>query len=761
MSQRERVRRRLERSSRHLHGVTHIHHAPHSSIRSHDKHVANLAEPSNFSSTSFDILHVETTSTSAESKVTSSTLETSSEPVVQSSMSTSTEMFETTFTSVRPSTTTSDSAILMSTTKVEPIQLQVESSTSFERTTLIVSPTFSIVPTPTMGNSGTSSASPLLAPTGGTASSSWIPSHPMIWTRPIPTVAHTASAGPIAQPPISHPHISPALIVFMVVGGVASVGLSLYIFKRVRYKALHVSRSQFHITTDGSGAVLGSSSEKSFVSGGLDRRQPRKYEKNGHLDPGAETPLWGGKEKFSPQIGIGILDYPPAAHIGDDTRAPMRHRQSMLQTIRRYTPGNRLSRSGQGWKTISEHQGPHAVPTVKITDMDNCHSRLDSSSTFSSAVDGSPDPNLATIQVASVTRTRSAAASYRVGSPSPPPSVATGMDHPRPAPKAPSLDHVPLVPRIPAVTITPSERAPTPTGKKSFDANGRGRIDVKDISKPQPVHVVPGVQNGWVVSEADPMALYAKYSADLDIHEGSPKHEPIPHGSSMARKIAQVAHNKPMIATESQASLSNRDTRALAAAAGIASPIPGEEHTFRGFDKNHLTTGTPHSGTASMTSSQIPVSPGLGDVGGTMLRPFGEVGSILPPFLETPSIGLDNRSSYLSTYGASGLGSGAITGPLQAISTKATSVTLETDQSAGTLSPSMLSDDPSRRTVASAYSQDWVPLSQQAHMRQNPDYKSPTYSIYNYYGPDRVSTAPRMPCMADGEREEPQIGGAL
>ncbi|KAG9093243.1 hypothetical protein FS749_014785 [Ceratobasidium sp. UAMH 11750] len=245
------------------------------------------------------------------------------------------------------------------------------------------------------------------------------------------------------------------------------------------------------------------------------------------------------------------------------------------------------------------------------------------------------------------------------------------------------------------------------------------------------------------------MAMYAKYSAVL---EGSPKREPSRQENSMAKKIAQIAHNKSMVTIGSQASLSNRDTRALAAAAGVGSPIPGEDHTFRGFDKVQQVTEVPK---LEVTSSLLPASPGLGEVGNMMLRPFGEAGSMIPMFLETPAIGPDDRSSYLAT--TSGPGSGSTTGPLQATTAKGTSATLETEQSAGTLSPSILSDDPSRRTIASAYSQDWIPLSQQAHMHQNPDYKSPTYSIYNYYGPDRISAAPHV----HDEREEHQIGGAL
>ena len=230
----------------------------------------------------------------------------------------------------------------------------------------------------------------------------------------------------------------------------------------------------------------------------------------------------------------------------------------------------------------------------------------------------------------------------------------------------------------------------------------------------------------------------------------------------MLHRIAQIAQNgsKSGFATVgSQASLSNRDTRALAAAAGVGSPVPGEDHTFRGF-------GSDRKLAAAMISSQHPATPGMGDVGNLMLRPFGELGSIVPAFLETPAIGLDGRSSYLSTNLGSeaswrdqpGSSSTLSAGPLYA---KNTTLATETDLSGLTLSPTFgFKDDISRRTIASTYSQDFVPLSQQAHMRQNPDYRSPTYSIYNCYGPDRVSIAPRMPSMVYGDRE-PEIGGAL
>ncbi|KAG8688283.1 hypothetical protein FRC09_012988, partial [Ceratobasidium sp. 395] len=640
-------------------------------------HVA-LAAFASSSSASFDMLSVEPTgaraTSSMDSTTTSAKLDTFSKPAsVESPASGASTPGDV------PNTTLS----LASQTPVAkgPLQLQAQATASVERTTLVVPPTFSVL-APSSSNLGLGSTTSLHAVATGAPSDSHSAAHPTTWTRPIPSTTRaastSASSSSIGHPPMSHPHISPALIVLMVLGGVASLGLSLYVFKRVRYKAMHVSRSQFHIT-NGFSAVVGSASDHSFVSGGLGHGQPTKREKNGYLDASAESPLWGGKEKFSPHIDSNVLDYPPAVHLGDGSRAPMRHRQSVLQKIRRYSSGNRLSRSGPGWGPIPEHPSLQAVPTVKVTDMDTRHNRLDSNSTFSSALEGSPDPNLATIQVALLTRTQSAAASYRVGSPSPPPSVVTGLDHPRPAPKVPSkalvADQAPPALRIPAVTITSSERAPNAAGKKPLDAHGRGKIAVTDISKPQPLMALrpesPGDNSHSAGGETDPMVMYAKYSASLGVREESPKHEPLRHESSMAKKIAQITHGKPtVIATESQFSLSNRDTRALAAAAGVGSPIPGEDHTFRGFDKNNQqTTGAPQLGVTPMASSSLlPVSPGLGEVGNMMLRSFGEDGAMIPAFLETPAIGLDGRSSYLSTN--AGSGSGSTTGPLHAISAK-------------------------------------------------------------------------------------------
>lgn len=541
----------------------------------------------------------------------------------------------------------------------------------------------------------------------------------------------------------------------MVIGGFGALGLSLYVFRRVRYRALHVSRSQFQITSPsghgGSGGVLGSESNKSFVSGGLGRLGHSNKQKNG-VDAGNETPLWGGREKFSPQLGYGAVDLPPPAHLNE--RIPVNRRRSVMDTLRRNIPG-RLSRHGPGWNTIPDAP---AVPTVRITDMDTNHHRGASGSSFSE----SPDPNLASIQVASVTRTLSATASYR-DSPSPrPPS---GLEHPRPAPRAPPkaalkappkveirdwVPPVPKIPDIPGITTLPAGQ------KKHMDVGGRSKIVVADISKPRPVATVKSSQT---VAETDPMAMYAKYSAGLGVRDDSPG--PIRRETSMARKIAQIAssNTRPTIApTVSQASLSTYDTRALAAAAGVASPTPSEDRALSRNDKK-LTTG-------NSSLPNLPGTPGLSEVGNVMLRPFGQSGSMIPANLETPAIGLDGRSSYLSTN----LGTEAIwrdrtssnggrgSGPLHAITAKPATMTSENDIS--TLAASLhlsAADDSDRRTIMSAYSQDFVPLSQQAHMQQNPDYRSPTYSIYNYYGPDRIS---RMPSMINGERE-PEIGGAM
>ncbi|CAE6414064.1 unnamed protein product [Rhizoctonia solani] len=275
-----------------------------------------------------------------------------------------------------------------------------------------------------------------------------------------------------------------------------------------------------------------------------------------------------------------------------------------------------------------------------------------------------------------------------------------------------------------------------------MDINSRGKIDVSDISKPLPV-IHAKSEGDRAAGETDPMAMYAKYSVGLGVRNESP--EMIRRETSMAQKIAQIANSnsnsRPSIApTASQSSLAKRDTRALAAAAGVASPAPSEERAFSG---------------ASLPN--FPGTPGLADVGNVMLRPYGQSGSMIPAYLETPAIGLDGRSSYLSTNLGSEAGwrnrTGSSTGPQGAISgAKAVS-----ESDIATLAPSA-TDDSDRRTILSQYSQDFALLSQQAHIQQNSDYRSPTYSIYNYYGPDRTS---RMPSMVHVAREEPEVGGAL
>ncbi|EUC62196.1 hypothetical protein RSOL_414070, partial [Rhizoctonia solani AG-3 Rhs1AP] len=252
--------------------------------------------------------------------------------------------------------------------------------------------------------------------------------------------------------------------------------------------------------------------------------------------------------------------------------------------------------------------------------------------------------------------------------------------------------------------------------------------------------------------EADPMAMYAKYSVGLGVRNELPNM--VRRETSLAQKIAQIANSnsssRPTLApTGSQSSLAKRDTRALAAAAGLASPAPSEERAFSGVDKKQAL------GSASLPNP--PGTPGLASVGNVMLRPYGQSGSMVPAYLETPAIGLDGRASYLSTN----MGSeaewrnrpGSSTGPQDAISgAKAIG-----QNEIATLARNT-ADDFDRRTILSQYSQDFVPLSQQAHTYQNPDYRSPTYSIYNYYGSERVS---RMPSMVHVERREPEIGGAL
>ncbi|KAF8609958.1 hypothetical protein BDV93DRAFT_601045 [Ceratobasidium sp. AG-I] len=788
--------RRLDRSKHFIRNTSHGRHTTSSNVSTssteksrhgslakptNDGHV-RLAALENPSSTSFDMLSVEsrpTSTLSVEPQVT--TRSSAKEPTPESTEdleTTSVASSATTSEFVEP-TTTSEQAPTSS-AKEKPQQLQAEETSSVERTTLVVTPTFSSPPPSSSAPSLTlaSSSGSLRATSWNPPSSSYM-MHATTWTRPIPTIVHSPSAsapsGSNVQPPISHSHLSPGLIAFMVLGGLASLGLSLYVFKRVRYKALHVSRSQFQIPpSDGRGgpdAVPGSESSKSFVSGGLG--QKLVHQKGGQLSVGEESPVWGGREKFSPQIGGSVVDFPPAAHMSNNSRAPVQ-RRSLLEVARRHAPGNRVSKYGTGWNAIPELQHPRDVPTVKITDMDTYHHRGGSRSSTSSTPRGSPDPNLATIQVASVTRSLSATASYCVGSPSSASRVSLG--HPRPAPKVPTnawasnqAPPVPRIPDIPAVTVTSfGDYAHTTGVKKPLDIAGRGKIAVTDISKPRPSspvrHEPSSSEMHRTVADNDPMAMYTKYSVGLGVREDSSG--PIRHENSMAKKIAQITQNgsKSGFATVgSQASLSNRDTRALAAAAGVGSPIPGEDHTFHRF-------GSDRKLAAATTSSQPPSTPGMGDVGNLMLRSFGESGSMVPAFLETPAIGPDGRSSYLSTNLGSeaswrdqpGSSSTLNTGPLYAIAAKNAQATTETNLSVLTLSPTFgFKDDASRRTITSTYSQDFMPLSQQAHMRQNPNYRSPTYSIYNCYGPDRVSVAPRMPSMVYGDREEAEIGGAL
>lgn len=449
---------------------------------------------------------------------------------------------------VEPMTTSEQAPT--SSTKEKIQQLQVEETSSVERTTLIVTPTFSS-PSP-------SSSAAVLVPASSSVSlhaASWTLTgsspvvHPTTWTRPIPTIAHSPSASASSDShmhhPVSHPHLSPGLVAFMVLGGLASLGLSLYVFKRVRYKALHVSRSQFQIPPSngrgGPDAVPGSESNKSFVSGGLGQKP--SHHKGGLLDAGQESPIWGGREKFSPQIGGSVVDFPPTAHMSNNSRAPVQ-RRSLLETFRRHTPGNRISKYGAGWNPIPEFQHPRDVPTVKITDMDTCHHRGGSRSSTSSTPRGSPDPNLATIQVASVTRSLSATASYCVGSPSS--AFRVSLGHPRPAPKVPTnawasnqAPPVPIIPDIPAVTVTSfGEYAHTAGVKKPLEVAGRGKITITDISKPQPLSLVRQEASSSAmnrtVGDNDPMAMYAKYSAGLGVPEDSSG--PIRHENSMAKK---------------------------------------------------------------------------------------------------------------------------------------------------------------------------------------------------------------------------------
>ncbi|KAF8682559.1 hypothetical protein RhiXN_02044 [Rhizoctonia solani] len=711
-------------------------------------------------SASFDMLSVEPRTTSIQSKtstqassLTSSHAQ-SSGSIVHSHTSTSEPIEHTTTAPVDlPESTPAPTENRFESSLDKPLQLQVEPTASLQRTTFFVPVTFSL-PSSSLSAVGLSSLATSSALLG---SSSTTVHQSTTWTRPIPspTYSHSASATPIntVQTSPSHPHISPALIAFMVIGGTCALGLSLYVFRRVRYKALHVSRSQFQLASsnghDGSTDVSGSESNNSFVSGGLGRLGQSNKQKNEYLEASGESPLWGGREKFSPQMGHGIVDFPPPVHLHTNKRLSSNtRRRSVIDTIRRNVPG-RLSRYGAGWNAIPE---PPIVPTVKITDVDTNHHRGASGSSFS----GSPDPDLASIQVASVTRPLSATAIYRAST-SPLPGTTRGLEHPRPAPKVPprapartavKVETPPLIPPVPKLP----DISGLPTGqKKHTDANSRGKIDVSDISKPLPIiHAKSetAVEGTRAAGETDPMAMYAKYSVGLGVRNESP--EMIRRETSMAQKIAQIANSnsssRPTIApTGSQSSLAKRDTRALAAAAGVTSPDPSEERVFSGI------------ASASTSLPNLPGTPGLANVGNVMLRPYGQSGSMIPAYLETPAIGLDGRSSYLSTN----LGPEAewrnrvksSAGPQGAINgAKAIS-----ESDIATLAPSA-TDDSDRRTILSQYSQDFAPLSQQAHIHQNPDYRSPTYSIYNYYGSNRTS---RMPSMVRVVREEPEVGGAL
>ncbi|CAE6437290.1 hypothetical protein ACGC1H_004434 [Rhizoctonia solani] len=701
-------------------------------------------------STSFDVLSVEPRSTSTRSeKETRSEQHTSSHAPSSSSTSTEHASSLVTSTYVQQTSTLVEAE---STTFEKPLQLQVEPTSSIQRTTLILPATFAL-PSSSSGQSSLVASSTLVVPL------STMTHRPTSWTRPIPSATNSHSASATASSVAHahhHPHISPPLIAFMAIAGLATLGISLYVFRRARYKALHVSRSQFQLASseghDGSAGVSGSESNKSFVSGGLGLLGQSHKQKNGYLDTG-ESPLWGGREKFSPQVADGIVDFPPPAHLHTNERLPgSGRRRSVVDTIRRNVPG-RMSRYGAGWDTITEEND---VPTFTITDMDRNHHRGASGSTFSE----SPDPNLASIQIASVTRPLSATASYCTSSPSP--GMRPSLENPRPAPKVPPkwparqlAPSIQLSGSLPPGPGLPDISSSTTGQKKLLDVNSRGKIDVSDISKPLPAGMLlkseMTTESSRAAGEADPMAMYAKYSVGLGVRNEIPNM--VRRETSMAQKIAQIANSnsssRPTLApTGSQSSLAKRDTRALAAAAGLASPTPSEERAFSGVDKKQAL------GSASLPN--LLGTPGLASVGNIMLRPYGQAGSMIPPYLETPAIGLDGRASYLSTN----IGEaewrnrpGFSTGPQDAISgAKAVG-----QNEIATLARSA-TDDFDRRTILSQYSQDFIPLSQQAHTYQNPDYRSPTYSIYNYYGSERVS---RMPSMVHVERREPEIGGAL
>ncbi|CUA74953.1 hypothetical protein RSOLAG22IIIB_01587 [Rhizoctonia solani] len=689
-------------------------------------------------STSFDVLSVEPRSTSIRSEKETRTDQRTSSRTHSSESTGQTNSFVTsTYTISMPVETGS------STTWEQLAQLQVEPTTSIRRTTLFLPATFAL-PSSSPSLSSMVTSSVLIAPLSAVTHQS------ITWTRATPsaTSSHSASAtaSSAAHVNLHHTHISPALIVFMAIAGFFTLAISLYLFRRARYNALHVSRSQFQLASpnghDGSTGVSGSESDKSFISGGLGLLGHSHKHKDGHLDASAESPLWGGREKFSPHIGDGILDFPPPAHLHTNERVPgSSRRRSVVDTIRRNVPG-RLSKYGAGWDTITEAP---VVPTFKITDMDTTnHRRGASGSTFSE----SPDPNLASIQVASVARPLSATASYAS---SPLPVARPNLEHPRPAPKVPPRSPARQVApgiQVPPVPMLPDISGSTTGQKKLVDTSNRGKIDVADISKPLPALMLPQpemtIQGSRAVGEGDPMAMYTKYSVGLGVRNESS--EMVRRETSMAQKIAQIANSnsssRPTLApTGSQSSIAKRDTRALAAAAGLASAVLSDERVFSGVDKQQAL-------------GNLPGTPGLANVGNVMLRPYGQSGSMIPAYLETPAIGLDGRTSYLSAK----VGGpevewrnrpGASTGPQDAKVISRNEV--------ATLHRSA-TDESDRRTILSQYSQDFVPLSQQAHIHQNPDYHSPTYSIYNYYDSSRVS---RMPSLIHAEQREPQVGGAL
>ncbi|CAE7106716.1 unnamed protein product [Rhizoctonia solani] len=722
--------RRNEHASRFFLETSHRHPYPRAEIEhpttDFPAGFSDTEEPRHTTSASFDMLSVEPRPTSTRSERGTRTEHRSSSHAQNPE---STE-----HASVTPIPSSHEAPIPAETHYTSPgdemhLQLQGEPTSSIRRTTLILPATFAL---------------PSSSPTASSTRVTPLVTLPATGKRPSATSSSSASATASGAPKPHHPHLSGVVIAIMICVGVAILVISYFVLRRVRYKSLHVSRSQFQLASsnghDGSAGVSGSESNKSFVSGGLGLLVPSHKQKNGHLDVGGESPLWGGREKFSPQLERvdNVVDFPPPAHLHPNERLPSTtRRRSVVDTIRRNVPG-RLSKYGAGWNTIPESSG---IPTFEITDMDTNHRRGTSGSTFPE----SPDPNLASIHIASVARPLSATASY-----SPLPLMSPSLENPRPAPKVPPKSLTCQVASnlqfpMPPVTMLPDISGSTKGQKKHMDVNNRGKIDVADISKPIPTMLPEpemSTEGNRTASEADPIAMYAKYSAGLGVRNEPPGM--IRRETSMAQKIAQIANSntssRPMLAP-SQSFLAKRDTRALAAAAGLASPTPSEERAFSGVGKKQALGGVPHP----------PGTPGLVDVGNIMMRPFGQSGSMIPANLETPAIGLDGRASYLSTNVGSEAEwrnrAGSSTGPQGAItSAKANErhITLPRSTTAAS----------DRGTIWSEYSQDFDSLPQQ----QNPDYRSPTYSIYNYYGPDRVS---RMPSMVHIGRKEPEVGGAL